>query len=99
MKVDQLLDDNKNQNESELGKTRPQPNLEGTEENFSEDYDGPSGSGPGVSPSYVSPSLLTKAGKNDPATTTTLDGDTKSMENTKEGLKKGISREKAGSKA
>ena len=91
MKVDQPLDNNKNRNESELGKTRLRLNPEGTEENFSEDYDSPSGSGPGVSPSRVSPNLPTKVGKNDPATTTTLDGDVKSMENTEEGLRKGIS--------
>ena len=99
IKVDQLLDNNKNRNKSKLGKIRLWPNLEETKENFSKDYDDSSRSSPSVSSSYISSNLPTKIGKNDSTITIILDKDIKSIENIKEGLKKGISQKKVGSKA
>ena len=60
-------------------------------ENFSKDYDNPSRSSLSVSPSYISPNLSTKVGKNNFTIIIILDEDIKSIENTEEGLKKGIS--------
>ena len=60
-------------------------------ENFLEDYNSPSRFDPNVSSNYISPNLPTKVGKNDPITTIIFDKDIKLIENTKEGLKKGIS--------